>query len=81
MTSLQTLLKSLVAKNNIHVCHLNTKDLVVIVFFIVLSSLHHHCSIIHPDHRGSQQWLPKKVCPIVVPAPVVPCPLSLIVAC
>ncbi|KAF8233105.1 hypothetical protein L208DRAFT_1396292, partial [Tricholoma matsutake] len=85
-------------KNNI--CHLNTKDLVVIVFFIIPSSLHHRCSVIHPDCKGSQQWCGgvmvvhlfgprcpivvqylKKFIPIVVPAPVVPHPSSLIVAC
>ncbi|KAF8223571.1 hypothetical protein L208DRAFT_1411660, partial [Tricholoma matsutake] len=66
-------------KNNI--CHLNTKDLVVIVFFIVPLSLHHHCSIIHPDCRGSQQWSGEKFIPIVVPASVIPHPLSLVVAC
>ncbi|KAF8224388.1 hypothetical protein L208DRAFT_1410396, partial [Tricholoma matsutake] len=75
------------------ICHLNTKDLVVVVFFVVLSSLHHHCSgltaVVWGCHGGSFVWsplshcclVPKKVCPIAVPAPVVPCPSSLIVAC
>lgn len=58
------------AKNNI--CHLNTKDLVVVVFFVVPSSLHHRCVVVQ---------YPKKFVPIMVPAPVVPCPSSLVVAC